>query len=284
MKTTITREEVTIGIQRMGLEADITTTIKNGVEFDTITIGSPSSTIRPIIYIDDIIEEAEAIGEDVDYVIGNIVKLYKEHKAPDINVELLSNRDYILDHIRIAIERSCDSTDFVRRPSRFEGIDEYLLITMEIGSDETGSVRVSKRILKEAGITEAEAYEKADANNAENAEFHSLFGVVKKLMPADEVASLELPEVHESNEPLIVTNKTKVKGAGVILNQTVLDNLFAHFGKDEFLMIPCSINEVIVMPYDGHPLEFFNGMVREVNSTEVSPEEQLADKAYLITR
>lgn len=281
--TTITREQVATKFQGMGLEADLTTTIKNGVELNTITIGSPSSLIRPIIYIDDIIEEAEIIGKDVDYVIGNIVRLYKEHKAPDINVELLSNREYILNNLRLAIERSCEAEEFVRRPSRFEGIDEYLLITMEIGSDEIGSVRVSKRILEEAGITEAEAYEKADANNAENAEFQSLLGVVKKLMSADEMASLELPEIHEK-EPLIVTNKTRVKGAGVILNQTVLDNLFAHFGKDEFLMIPCSINEVIVMPYDGSPIELFNETVRQVNSTEVRPEEQLADQAYLITR
>ncbi|MCR5144801.1 MAG: DUF5688 family protein [Lachnospiraceae bacterium] len=284
MTTTITREQVATKLQGMGLEADLTTTIKNGIELNTITIGSLDSTVRPVIYIDEIIEKAEADEEDIDHVVGRIVKLYNENKAPDINVDLLSDRDYILDNIMVAVERSCEAGDFVRRPSRFEGIDEYLLVTMDLGSGETGSVRVSKAMLASAGITEDEAYERADANNTENAEIQSLFGVIKELLPEDEMASLELPEVHGSNEPLVVSNKAKCKGAGVILNQTVLDNLFAHFGKNEFLMIPSSIHEVLAVPYDGSPLEFFNGMVREVNSTKVRPEEQLADQAYLVTR
>jgi hypothetical protein len=49
-------------------------------------------------------------------------------------------------------------------------------------------------------------------------------------------------------------------------------------------MLPSSIHEVIIIPYidSSMTIEEFSSMVSEINNTQVSPEERLTDKAYLI--
>jgi hypothetical protein len=79
----------------------------------------------------------------------------------------------------------------------------------------------------------------------------------------------------------ILTNKHKTNGATVLLYEGLLTELSDYF-KSDFLIIPSSIHEVLVLPaiYPVNPDEF-RTMIAQVNDTAVTAEEYLSDHAYL---
>ena len=49
------------------------------------------------------------------------------------------------------------------------------------------------------------------------------------------------------------------------------------------MVLPSSISEMLIIPFDGSmKLEDMSAMVKEVNDTQVAPEERLTDMAYIL--
>lgn len=83
----------------------------------------------------------------------------------------------------------------------------------------------------------------------------------------------------------IVMHRFQQYGATAVLD-TVLMTKIAESVQDDLLLLPSSVHEMIVRPaeelmYSEDSLDFFNAMVKEVNATEVSREETLADHVYI---
>ena len=56
------------------------------------------------------------------------------------------------------------------------------------------------------------------------------------------------------------------------------------YDTDKLVVIPSSVHEMLIIPYGGtQDIDEFSALVKEVNASQVPPEEQLADQAYLIT-
>jgi hypothetical protein len=83
---------------------------------------------------------------------------------------------------------------------------------------------------------------------------------------------------------IVLSNESKVHGAVAICDTEMLSEIADRYNAD-LAILPSSIHECIVMPVDVKT-NFANlsAMVREVNTTEVSPEEQLSDHAYRFNR
>lgn len=83
----------------------------------------------------------------------------------------------------------------------------------------------------------------------------------------------------------IVMHRFQQYGATAVLD-TVLMTKIAESFQDDLLLIPSSVHEMFVRPaeelmYSEDSLDFFNAMVKEVNATELSREETLADHVYI---
>ena len=78
----------------------------------------------------------------------------------------------------------------------------------------------------------------------------------------------------------VLTNRSGWYGASCILYPGLLQKLAAQLGDDLFIL-PSSVHEVILLPVRaaGGPAEL-EAMVKEVNATEVDPEEVLSDSVY----
>lgn len=95
-------------------------------------------------------------------------------------------------------------------------------------------------------------------------------------------AFFEMDSVYEDNMmPMFVaTNNKKVNGAGVILYDGLLRTFAEKIGGD-FYILPSSVHEVIFVPANGDmDARYLIQMVKEVNATEVSPDEVLSDNVY----
>lgn len=78
----------------------------------------------------------------------------------------------------------------------------------------------------------------------------------------------------------VLTNKERMNGAASLLYEGMLEQC-AQACKGPFFLLPSSIHEVILAPYQaGAEAENLRGIVREVNSTQLDPQEILSDSVY----
>ena len=81
----------------------------------------------------------------------------------------------------------------------------------------------------------------------------------------------------------VISNKSSIKGASAILNKKVLKEFAQKLNISKFLVLPSSVHEMLLLPYtDEIDIEEFSQMVKEVNCSQVKPEERLTDRAYVI--
>ena len=82
----------------------------------------------------------------------------------------------------------------------------------------------------------------------------------------------------------VLSNTRRIDGAVCILYPGVLESLAREEGHDLYIL-PSSMHEVILLPDTGAPsAEELKRMVREVNDTQVAPEEVLSGNVYRYTR
>lgn len=82
----------------------------------------------------------------------------------------------------------------------------------------------------------------------------------------------------------VATNTAKINGAAVLLYPGFLKDCADRTGGD-FYILPSSVHETIFIPADGkRQIQELAAMVKEVNETQVLPEEVLSDSVYLYHR
>lgn len=260
------RSDIVKELINMGFNAETTETIKNGVECRGIVF-KDGGRIAPVIYTDEIIKAAEETGRSAEDVVRGLVKIYEEHKAPDIDMDKIMTVDFFKNHAMIGLQRE-GHEDIIRRSSDFAGIEEYiyLQITPE------ASAKVKDTMLGIVGISEAEAWQLAMVNTCKTSKIKNM---------AEVLTAMGVPS--EACPIWIVTNTSGIKGAAGILNKKMLSNFAKDMHTKKLYMIPSSIHEVLIMPYseDFAPNEL-TAMILEVNAAEVDPVEQLGDKPYII--
>ena len=75
-----------------------------------------------------------------------------------------------------------------------------------------------------------------------------------------------------------------MSGASTILYDGLLKDLAVDLDVNEFIIIPSSIHEVLIIPSmnnDTGDYMYYKSLVKEVNNTEVSKEEILSYNIYL---
>ena len=107
-----------------------------------------------------------------------------------------------------------------------------------------------------------------------------------KLLP---VTFRQLNQVPEDKEPgeecelFVISNAYFAGGAAVAFYPRVLECIGMALGRDLFVL-PSSINEMIVVTDNGQDPENLLSIVKEVNRTQVAPEEVLSDAVYYYNR
>lgn len=162
----------------------------------------------------------------------------------------------------------------------FTGIFDvtYHVIIME-NDEETISVGVTNELLKTWGIStlklhsdalEAEARRGAILTNLEEA-------LESMVLNREPVNMLEETMDFRKRMTIVwmLTNKKRLYGAGMILNDDIMKKVREAIGED-FYIIPASVHETILIRESLLMSEsMMRDMIREVNSTEVEADEEL---------
>ena len=269
-------KEIQNELEERGLITQVSEVIKNGVQLTGITIKcNPDQRIAPCFYMTEELESLPA-SEAADIIEHRLVS---EGSIDVGDVDQLVSRDSILDRVFIGVQRS-STQDLIKRPTELEGIEQYLFIRGSNDGDTNWSIKLNPSILRNAGLTEAEVWSAAEKNTFCESEItiESMQEILARMMGIDDV-------IPEPDIPMyVISNVSKHNGAVQIFNQTAVRKWAEEHGWKKLILIPSSVSEFLVIPAENNNLriEEMTALVQEVNATQVSPIEQLSDRAYII--
>lgn len=144
------------------------------------------------------------------------------------------------------------------------------------------TMRVTKTLLPHWNVSEAEVL-KAARQNTERlcpGKIMNMLGVISGMLEPSEKELF--PDAENIPQDMyILTNANQINVATVMMYDFFLKRLHQKMGT--FVLLPSSIHEVIVYPFDKNSMSFYEyqQMVMEINQTCVLEEEVLADSVYL---
>ena len=252
---------------------DITDVAKvQGESYKGILIHPHDSPIAATMNLHSAYEKLQD-GEDYHDILHNIHDQAVEAVSHGQSFDL----DLIQDYEK-AKERLCVEVIPIKgNEEMLSGIPhtemEDLAVIHRIDLDENAVVTVTNGLLEHFGISEEQLHKDAIASAPDVRP--------SKVAPMHEV--LGIPDVFvDPAAPVlyVATTTEQVRGAGVIAYPGLLEATAEKLGGD-FFILPSSVHEVLFLPHKGNE-DFKNleNMVREINNTQVAPQDRLSDQVY----
>lgn len=252
--------------------------LKNGVQMTGITIRNNATNIAPIIYLDDLIERYD----DVDAIADIIINIYEAHKSIDVDIEQLTSKQWILDHVYIALQKSSNEQGLIKKSTEYDGIEQYLYVRDTTPSEEGYSVKVTEAITQTAGISLKSLWDAAERNTFAEGEtiIESMTSVLSAMgYPIECDIPVGVPGMY------VVSNSVKEKGASAVLDAEALRKFADRNNIHRAVVIFSSRHEVLLITVPEHDvdLEQYEQMCREVNASGVVNEvDKLPSKCYVL--
>lgn len=258
----------------------------NGVVLQAVVIREEGESVSPTIYIDKFIEDIEKEEVTVAEVAEKIFGMYEENRKPELGATVsdLTKKEFILGHVEYQLVNADRNAERLQGVPSKKIADLAALYRTVISNDERGTASyiVSDEMMKNAGISIEELDEAAD-RNTKNAGFlvKSMQQVMTEMMGMPE----EMAEaMADGPQMFVLTNDRKTNGASILLFKEQLVEL-AEKVDDDFFILPSSIHELLAIPASQvDDAEQLRQMVREVNDTQVAPDEILGYEVYLYNR
>ena len=259
----------------------------NGLKLTGITIPNGDQRIVPTVYLDSLYQEY-IHGKDVDSCVSDVadMRIEAQGKAEFFDMGVTDILDYekMKDKLQMRI---CDkewNTDLLADKVVTEHGDfaAYYAVNLEENGEGISSIPVTVSLMNEWGVSAEQI--QADAMVADRKRGVTLMDmneIIKSMIFGEEPENLlnEKMDMEAMENPMFcLTNKAKMNGASLLLQEDIRKQIGECLGSDYFV-IPSSIHEVLILPDNGiFQVPELNAMVQEVNETKVERQEQLSDK------
>jgi hypothetical protein len=268
-------------------KVDVNLVIKNNdKKLHGLVIRKEDSNISPTIYLEQFYEGYKEHGIDLEVVMEHIAQVELEHCNPSQDysdvAEKFRDTDFIKSHVVLALVNAEKNAELLKEIPHVLKEDLAIIYKIYLGgnSEGTSTITVRNQHMKGWDITPEELHECALENSRRllPVKVQDMESVLREMMGGD-LAEDMLPKVSEEQRMYVVTNEQKVNGAAGIIYSDVLEQLSEKIGTDLYIL-PSSVHEIIAISSSyGTPDELAR-MVKEVNSTQVSAEDQLSDHVY----
>lgn len=256
----------------------------NGVKLDALVIMTMGCNVSPSIYLNSYYKEYM----DCTDREGALDEIWKEIKCTyfnhlpneNLNTDFLYDFDRVRGKIHMRIVSMEKNKELLDQMVYIPYLDLAVVFTIVMSMEDCAmaTIVVHKEFLECWGVDETELWKVACENMAEDFELISL----SKIM-GDHLEKCEEPELDP--EVFILTNHSKVQGAVTMAQPGVLCRAAEELSAEKLVILPSSVHEVLLVVADDEmDMNYFNNMVREVNSSEVMPEEVLSDHVYVYDR
>ena len=267
----------------------------NDQKLSGIVIRQEESNIAPNIYLESFYKEHEN-GKSMDSVLESIAKTREKYDVDhNFDVSKIADLDIAKDRITCRLVNAKQNAEYLSdKPHKV--IDD-LAVTYHVAIGSEGgshmSAPITDRLIESYGI-DTEQLHKIAVENMDSLSPASFKGMtetmVDMMMPdmirsgmteeeAKDAIAAMIPEIGEE-KMYVLTNDDKLNGAAVLLNDKVMDEISDKLGGDYYIL-PSSIHEVLIIPESPeYDLKTLENIVRDVNATQVAPEDRLSDHVY----
>lgn len=256
-------QEVCKLINAKGYQTEVTDHYRNNGSYVAITVrSSAEEKVAPVFTIGDEAEDPVIFAQKILEFIPAQIDTDSLEGIMFNKEEVLSRTNYILVNTKLNESR----TSLVRRP-----INETLELQYKIDISDIvdgGRILLEHKHIETLGITDNELYVRAYANTMEK--YPYCLQSMGDILPCGILD--EVPKMY------VLTNNQKVNGAGAILYSGMKKVLDETVG--ECIVIPSSVHEMIIIPSALGEKETLTTMIRDVNSSVLSPEDVLSDRPY----
>lgn len=281
----------------------------NSVILDGIVLFREGDTISPNIYLNNYYSRYME-GESVDTIAQDIINTYKESKrrqAPEyeqFEFKFEFKFENIKDRIVYRLVNYSKNTKLLEEVPSVRFLDLAITFHCLVKQDEEGigTIRITNEHLENFGLSVKELMQLAVKNTSRlfplkiSTMEDVIYSLFKKELCGMAVSSEEENEemfrklfaqiLPEDGGPkmYILSNEAGINGATAMLYRDGLKE-FANRLDCDFYILPSSIHEVILVPYDESlSREELKNMVSEVNGSQVPVDEILSDKVYIYRR
>ena len=246
---------------------------KGNVTLTGISIGKDS--VIPTVYVENYEDLYESDGYEA--VAREMINLCESARIPNFSTESIMTLDYAKKNLQLCVEPKGINKNYVTIPY----LDLDLYFRVRVSND--GTYKVKKEMLMSWGITKTDLLDIVEETNKYITE--SMKEMMIQLMIEGGASDEDIEEIRNNNNPdqTVITNTDKLFGASAIYNKEILKEVADKYESDLYVL-PSSIHEILLIPISIGDKEEIDSMVREVNETQVSPQEVLSNHAYIFRK
>ena len=270
---------------KTGLEATAQEVRKGDFKKVGIMVSEAGATIRPTIYTDIMVELTD------EEIADKVIEIYQNSLGNKLEWDANEYLDYnkVRQGLRLCIRPQTENEDDVKIP--YLDLELFVRYDLNLGLEHNGTITVKKDHLDKWGITPSKLIsdaresmkDKWAGDDMQNVIMSMMFGGSANMKSISELIPEIKNDVDDVMPPMYVIGTfDKMWGASLLYEREIFAEIAKRF-DDDVAIIPSSIHELIVTAKNR-----FNGdlatMIQEVNASEVSPEERLANHPYFYDR
>ena len=259
-------------------------TKNNGVKLCGLSFSKEGYNASPTIYMENYY--ADYLNGDDIYEIGDrLIRLYHENDlAVRLDMSFFDDFESVKDRLFIKLVNRMANSDFLEEVPYEEYLDLAIVAYVRIYDKKIGNgiIMVRNEHCDMWGVDPETVLYTAKKNTHDHDGF-TIRHIMDVLASMGNQAAAESCENREDFPMYVATNRKMQNGAAVL---TMKDKLreFGEMIGGEYYIIPSSVHELILLrrgTTDGSC--DINRMIREVNETQLGPDDVLSDHAYLYT-
>ena len=260
-------------------ELKMTTVSKSSGAYEGLTVSTDKTGICPVLNLTSAYQQYED-GTPIDTIIDGLLGILASVRKPSIDKSMLLDFEAVKSRIYPRLINTAAHRDYLKTHPHVEIADLSVTyaVRVEESADGIAEAVIDYHLQECWNVSTEDIHEAAMVNIAKTA---PIFGNIEDMLFNHEGGTIEeAKDIDEVCVPLyILTTPTKCKGATMVLNTKVMESIIDRFG--EVYIIPSSVDEVLILPKSfGRELSDLVKMVKEVNATEVRPEDRLSDNIY----
>ena len=252
----------------------------NGIRRYGIMLAERGINVSPTIYLEEYYQQFQR-GVSLEAIVSNILKLYEE-----VRFERPWKGNPIKDYSAIQrklvyrmINREKNQELLKQIPSvGYLDLAVVFYVLLETGPFGIASVLVRNEHLRSWNVSKEMVYQAAHRNTEYLLpdEFCTMKAVIEELTGHREYEG--------RNVMYVFSNRTRSFGASAILYDGRLAKIAERL-KENYYVLPSSVHETIIVAESDAPAkDDLDEIIREINETQVDPEEVLSNQAYYYDR
>ena len=266
-------------------EVEVKEMIKNNSTVLTgLIIKEVESNIAPTIYMNSGFEMYRD-GTQMEELIEGYLRTYETNKLDNnVSVEFFTDFEQAKERLTMKLVNAEKNRERLKKLPHYLLGDLALIFQVQVEAAEfgTATITVQSEHINMWKKEIATLFDNAKRNMSKKqpVRIQSMFDVLSSMM--GEITEEMFEEINL--QMYVLSNETKINAAsGIIFTEKIQE--FADVHEANLFILPSSIHELILIPDSGElDVEYLANMVREINATQVPPEEVLSDKVYYYDR